>query len=394
MLNRKIGLLVRFFILFLFFSCKNDFNEDSYKKTLTFSIDTISININDYQLFDYTYYSIYETDSLAYFYGYNQPLHSIDKFSLKGEKFLKSIPLNPDGPNSVDIPFDFYVHNEDSIFYYGSNYSLDIIDESGVIINSNLLESTRNFTKLAEQNVGFLAHPIYHKLYFDSKINSVFFHSYSVESIPNNSKYYQTPILVEINLETAEVIDYPFYFPNPYQKEGEYLGEYMNPNIVVEDSLIIFSFPNSPVINVYDRKLDKLVSKEIKSRFTKNSVEPLPSETYSEIHLRLNHLIENPYFFRTLFDPYKNLYYRIHRGEHPNPDLSLGNYNLSYTRDYLSVFDSDFNLLEEIELPAKTYNALLFFVTNEGLNLPYSHYLNPNLDENKLVFHTYKFKLE
>jgi len=117
------------------------------------------------------------------------------------------------------------------------------------------------------------------------------------------------------------------------------------------------------------------------------------SETYSEMHLRLNHLIENPYFYKTVFDPFRNLFYRTHRGEHPNPDLNLGNLNFSFTRDYLTVMDENLNLLEEIELPAHKYDALSFFVTIEGLYMPFSHYLNEEVREDKLVFHVYKFEL-
>lgn len=34
------------------------------------------------------------------------------------------------------------------------------------------------------------------------------------------------------------------------------------------------------------------------------------------------------------------------------------------------------------------------FVTKTGLHLPFSHYLNPGVDEEKLVSHVYKFKIE
>lgn len=61
---------------------------------------------------------------------------------------------------------------------------------------------------------------------------------------------------------------------------------------------------------------------------------------------------------------------------------------------FLTVFDENFNILQEMKLPSKTYNALSMFVTKNGLHLPFSHYLNPDVDEEKLVFHVYKFKIE
>jgi hypothetical protein len=391
-LIRKIGLLARFFVLFVLVSCK--IGEDEKKLKLTYEVDTLSITIDESQLLDYPYSSIFKSDSIDYFFGYNRPLHRIDIFSLNDGAFTKSIILQNDGPDALDQPFDFFVQDLDSIFYYSNNYSLNILNQKGELIGRNILTKKSDFVGKGEYRVGYLSQPVNLKLFFDSKSNSVFFHSYSMESGSNKKEYYQVPILTEIGLESKVVKEYPFHFPSSYLRDGEYLGEYMNPNIVVEDSLIIFSYPDSPEINVYNRKTENLISKRIESKKTRNSVNYLPSEAHSEMNLRLNHLIENPYFHKTVFDPYRNLFYRIHRGEHPNPDIIQGNYNLSYTRDYLTVLDKNLNLLQEIELPANTYNALSFFVTREGLFLPYSHYLNPNLDESKLVFHTYKFKVD
>jgi len=393
-LKIKIGLIARFLILFFVFSCKNGANEYGLKNiALTYSIDTVSIGIKEFQLSDYSDYSIFTTDSLDYFYGYNKPLHRIDIFSLTDREYLKSISLNTDGPNAVGSPFDFFIHKPDSILFYGHNLSLDIINEQGAIIAKNMLSGSRNITNEGREKFGYLSDPISFKLYYDSKTKSAFFHSYSLEAIPNQAQYYQLPILVEVNLKTMDVTDYPFQFPDSYLLNGQYLGEYMNPNIVVDDSLIIFSFPNSPEINAYDRKSKQLVSKRIESEFTKNTVKSMPSGTYSEMHLRLNHLIENPYFYKTVFDPFRKLFYRTHRGEHPNPDLILGNLNFSFTRDYLTLLDENLNLLEEIELPAHKYDVLSFFVTKDGLYLPFSHYLNEEVREDKLVFHVYKFEL-
>lgn len=302
--------------------------------------------------------------------------------------------MTKEGPDAIGSIFDFFVQNRDSIFTYESDYSLDLINGEGQIIDRNLIPYVGGFSDSQGRKIGLLSHPFLFKLHYDSQLATVFFHSYSMEAIPNQSEYYTIPILTEVNLETGLAKNYPFNFTDSYRMEGEYLGEYMNPNIVIEDSLIIFSFPISPVINVFDRNSGNLVSREIKSRFTKNTVNSLPSETYSEIHLRLNHLIENPYFYPTKFDPNRKLFYRIHRGEHPNPDLNKGNYNFSYTKDYLTVLDDKLNLLTEIELPEHKYDATSFFVTKEGVYLPFSHYMNEDMSEEKLVFHLYKFEVE
>lgn len=382
-----------FSFIILVVSCKMGTTENLLDLELSHTVDTISIEISEFQLSDYAYSSVLKTDSENYFYGYNSALHRIDKFSINDQKFLESIPLNMDGPDAVESPFDFFIQSSDSIFYYGTDYSLNLLGHDGVVKKRNILPLTNGFGGASNRQVGYISHPIKFKLHYDTESNSVFFHSYSMESASNRVEYYQVPILAEFHLTTGEIDKYPFYFPDSYLQEGAYFGEYIDPNIVISDSLIIFSFPNSPVINVYDREQKKLKSKRVESQFTRNKVASMPPQNYSEIHLRFNHLIENPYFYTTVFDPYRKLFYRVHRGEHPNPDLNLGNVDFSYTRDYLTVMDQDLNVLEEMELPTHKYNALSFFVTKEGLHFPFSHYLNEEVNEDKLVFHVYDFQL-
>ena len=144
-------------------------------------------------------------------------------------------------------------------FFYGSDYSLDLLNSDGIIVRENLLKM---LSLSSNRKTGFLSDPLSYKLYFDPRSVSLFFHSYSMESIPNMSSYYKLPILAEIVIPTGQIKEYPFYFSEDYLVEGYYLGEYMNPNIVVSDSLIIFSFPNSPTINVYDRSLGQLSIKK------------------------------------------------------------------------------------------------------------------------------------
>jgi|GEM_PF-807225 len=388
-INQLAGLITRLVFLFFLLSCEHNSNEKTNVGKLALELDTLTINIEEYQLSDYPIASILESDSIVFFYGYNTPLHQMDVFSLSDQELVEIIPLSSEGPNALAEPFDVFVQNSDSIFFYGSDYSLDLLNSDGIIVRENLLKM---LSLSSNRKTGFLSDPLSYKLYFDPRSVSLFFHSYSMESIPNMSSYYKLPILAEIVIPTGQIKEYPFYFSEDYLVEGYYLGEYMNPNIVVSDSLIIFSFPNSPTINVYDRSLGQLsIKKSIESRYSKNTVEYMPSQTYSEIHLRLNHLIANPYFYKTVYDPYRKLFYRTHRGEHPNPDLNSGNLNFSFTRDYLTVMDENLNLLEEIELPIHKFDASSFFVTKDGLHFPFSHYLNDEVSEEKLIFHVYKF---
>lgn len=155
---------------------------------------------------------------------------------------------------------------------------------------------------------------------------------------------------------------------------------------------IIYSFPAEPDFYIYDISSAKLGKFRAESKISSNMVEMLPSESYSDINLRMIHLIENPFFHLLIPDQHRKLYYRLHTSGIPfTTDGQSFNYQAD-KNEFLMVFDEKLNVIQEIELPSKFYNTNSMFVGKEGLFIPYSHFLNPNLDEEKLQFHLFKFE--
>lgn len=378
------------FIVFVFVSCienKKDsiiISKDSTIK-LSYTIDTLSINLDGFLKHDYPYASHFENEKTNYFIGYNEISHKLDVFDLINKNYVTSIPIERDGPNGLDEPWDFYIHNLDSIFYLSKNGALVTLDMNGEV------SKKANLSKINPYK-GIKAHPISFKIYFDKERNRVYFNSYSYRYLPNEQGYYEEPFIAFYSFLDNKIHQLPLKFPDSYKKNNSYYGEYFEPNVFFKNDSIIYSFPAEPDFYIYDISSAKLGKFRAESKISSNMVEMLPSESYSDINLRMIHLIENPFFHLLIPDQHRKLYYRLHTSGIPfTTDGQSFNYQAD-KNEFLMVFDEKLNVIQEIELPSKFYNTNSMFVGKEGLFIPYSHFLNPNLDEEKLQFHLFKFE--
>lgn len=376
------------FIVFACDSLRKDsiLTAENSEYNITYSIDSISIGLKDLLKHDYPYASNYEGEEEIFFMGYNENTHKLDAFDLNEKNHLFSITLERDGPNGLGEPWDFYIHNLDSIFYLSKNNQLGILDRHGAILKKINLARINS-------DIGFKAHPIYFKIKYDKSSKRVYFNSYSYQYLPNQSQYYEEPFIAYYSFSDNLIYQLPLKFTDSYKKISGYLGEYFEPNVIVQNDSIIYSFPAESDIYFFNLRNEKSLQFSVKSKTVHDKVPPLPSETYRDINARLIHLIENPYFYPLIPDPHRNLFYRLHTAGIPYSFDGISYNYMSDKNEYLTVFDKDMNIIEELELPFKTYNTNSMFVTKEGLIFPFSHFQNPQIDEEKLQFHIYKFQV-
>jgi len=138
-----------------------------------------------------------------------------------------------------------------------------------------------------------------------------------------------------------------------------------------------------------------LNSYQAKSDLNTRGLYALNTEDYKDIQNRIISRIENPYYYHVIPDTKNNLYYRVHKA---GIKYDLGNNEFGKGADkpvYIQILDADFNTIKEIELPKNTYDALSSFINEEGeLLIPKTHYLYPNLKEDKLIFDKFIFNLK
>lgn len=100
------------------------------------------------------------------------------------------------------------------------------------------------------------------------------------------------------------------------------------------------------------------------------------------------HAKKNPDYGNMLYDPYREVYYRI---AYPRTEMDKGVRAmelLMYGRKCFSIIiiDKDFNVLGETLFPDYTYNSKLMFIREGGLYISDSHYMNPAFSDDILSF--------
>ena len=382
-------------ILFLFFivysicsiSCsgnssyKNLKAKDAKEQTIKFSVEDVRIPIDS---LSYPSYSIYQNiiiDGESYLAGYNTRMHSIDIFNLDTKSFSRHIKIELQGPNEIGNLDGFCIQSWDSIFIYSLG-KLYLMDDSGSI-NWSL-----NMMKLKPTNgePGTLASTIGFGLNFSKNRNSVFFNF-----IPRNvefgtKEFYSLPFIAEFHLDNNSLtllpVKYSDYFVN------NYTGYLSVPNFSFFNDRIYYCFSGESNIYSYDLNTNETNIYGGRSKFTKSLAESIPRN--STFDQKLRHRLTSATFFNITYDPFRDIFYRLHYG---NLDYSISNETNNTFNDkslYLMIFNKEFELLEEIKLDNYTYLPEFCGISEEGLFLNSNHEMNEKFSADYSNFKLFK----
>lgn len=106
----------------------------------------------------------------------------------------------------------------------------------------------------------------------------------------------------------------------------------------------------------------------------------------------MNESLSEPENLGMLIDPHKNLLYRM---TWPGTGVPEGVSSMKFVATpshfILSVYDENFDLKYEFELPEYEYIPHQYFVSEAGLHLFGNHPDHPDSKEDQLVIHTFDF---
>ena len=152
---------------------------------------------------------------------------------------------------------------------------------------------------------------------------------------------------------------------------GDY-GNMNGINISFSDDDILYNYPVESHVYVLDRRTKQTKVVDADSRFTKNVAGKCRSR--SDYSQWIRHAVENPHFYDIIYLPEREMYVRLHLGEHTfdatlDADALMDDRNL-----YMTLFDKEFNIVGECSLATHRYNyytawtavgkGLLVFVDN------------------------------
>lgn len=348
---------------------------------LVYEMDTLKIPIDSQTSYSYFRFNTYDDGDEFFLVIYQRKAHRLNFYSLSERKLSKVVALERGGPNGIGDIQNFYIHTLDSIFIFDEGNMRIIDDDADVSFSMNLFEKAPS-----ELLVSFSdpqAKPVY-----SPKLKKVLLKN---ELRRGASKWERDkPILFTIDLKTKsfELIG-PEHAEFMKASETGY-GPYHGANFTFYDSSMVYNYAVSSSVYRYNfftnktfEKSGDVISIPNKAMEFKNA----PTQAFIN-----KYRFETPVFYQLMYDPYRELYYRIHRSAKPyNPTIRNV---LENTTFYVSVFDRDMNFLKEMTLGKNMYSQFTAFVSPKGLCLSASFKDFPFLEESNMILHVYDFFFE
>lgn len=350
------------------YSDKIDFNQ----KEVSFSPQTDILFLKEYYLS-----SCFHQDSTDVFVSYNYKRHALDFLDLKNGT-ISQTKLEPEGPKGITRINDIFVHNMDSIWICGMqdifliNKAGDLkkkipltvmLDEEAVIIQTNYAIATV-------------------KLFFNKKRRSIF---YTTASFSNNVRKY---IVNELFLDGSDKINKYELAKSAAEPhiDGNY-GYMQGPNVTFNEDKIIYNYPIEANVYVLDLNTGRNHIYGGRSKYTDNMAHKNSTSGGFE-----KYDIENLHFYEVMYIPKYDLYCRLHLNG-IEFDVNKNREELYSSKDiFLTVFNSEFEVVNELKLPSKRYSYLTAWcpLNNGFLIFANNFYLNTSASENEIIFDIYE----
>ena len=383
MRNRVLGIL-----LIIGTSCGNDNDyiietNESNLKSLLVEVDTIRIQLDSVSLKSYDEVNYINSNGVGYIVSLNKLRNSIDIFDTSKQQITKHISIE-DNKGLLGEIRGFYAFDFNNMVIITPG-KLVFFDSNGVI------NDYVDFYKLNGYDYSKLGEPAITPQFplnisFFNGSPTMLFYSYR-----EAKEYINHDAVLQYETTTKKLNVLPIQYSDYFKDNEGKLGflAYLNLGHVSKD-YIVYNFVYESNVYRYNRVTQKteLFGGKI------NDVDPLAKvfEDGGVDDEMSNHAIENPHYFRLLYDQQNKLYYRpvwkqikYRQG---------GNYFNSFIDKELivSIFDEKLNLVGNHYLPKNTYAIHRWFMSDKGLVLSPTHPNSKFSDEDVLEFHIYRFK--
>lgn len=330
------------------FSCVSS-DEETKEVKVSFEENDVPISVEQLN----RYYSWYVNPEESLFIGYNHTRHSLDFFGLEEKELIKSVKLDYEGPNGLQNPGRF-VYYQDTFILNPRAY-IGIVSADGEVMEKNFLDDYKASSQ-AEYLFVYGMHAVNHdELIYNPAEKTVILPVFNPK--PRAEKeHYEGPILASLNLtETKmEILDvtYPEIF-----RGNDFYGRLDYPRAFQKGDSLIYNFANSSKIYYHNIRTKEEKIFDAQSQFVENIAPTLPRN--AELKKESDHEWESNRFYALRYDPYKKLYYRVHKGKTENGGL------FDYSNNYFMILDDQFKVLSEFKLDP-LYEPK-FAVTQQGV---------------------------
>lgn len=303
--------------------------------------DTMSIKIDNTSLHNYHTQVSFGSHKNDYLIGYNDKTHCLNIFDFTN-KTVGNIKLYREGQGAVSGQVNgLYATSLDSIWIL-ANRTVCLLDSNGmvkerydlIVDDGEFLINTSNYSNASI------------KLYFDADKRMLY---YVTVKMGDKVVFY----INALNLDGEKVRKTELGYTEAEQGVGQKYGWMQHPNITYNGHLVIYNFPFNSNVYTMDLHTGMMKCYGGESRYTRNMASEELSQTMDGWY---KHMIENVHFYEINYDPYNKRYYRLHlNGIDFSPDMAVDK-QLFNRELFLTVFDRNFNVIDEFPLSNDLYN--------------------------------------
>jgi|GEM_PF-4228008 len=385
-MDHHIKVFVFFAIIVLIISCNGGGNSQVYKDLdqngeLFYRMDTLKIKIDDKTSYTYHRFNTFKDQDDFYLVRYQGSTHSLLFFDLDKEKLTKTIKMDRGGPNAIGDVQNFYIHNLDSIFIFDLGNLKIMNDEAEVYYGLNIYASAPQDWLVSFANAE--AKPFYH-----AGLKRLILKKSLRRGASQAER--EEPFLITLDLETKVFESIGPLHADFMRNADVGFGPYHGVNFTNTDSLVLYNYAVSSSVYSYNLFTDEHLGFDGDVNSISNQAPEFknaPTQAFIS-----SYRFETPIFYNLLYDPYRQLYYRLHRTA-KNYEPGMTN-TLMNTIFYVSVFNREMRFLEEFELGKNIYSQFTAFVTPKGLALNASFKAFPLIEEENMIFHVFDFSFE
>lgn len=369
------------FVCVIFIACsenKSLQSRETRRKNvpLTITFDTCHMVIDSAYTFYYKKYAA--ADSL--YIGYNSMRHSLNVFNYVSAVAVRSIQLFPEGPNAIEDVAALYFARQDSIFIL-TQTQLAILDFKGQKIFSMPVNGANLDQGIFTDYYAYGGNEV-NNLVYDSKRHLVYVQALDVRYGQCKKEHYGK-LLLKINILTQKAELMPFEYPDQYREN--YFGFFQDFEFTQAKDQLLTVFPVTPSLYVFSLTGSSTEIIGGEPSISALRTDPLEYRSCNEDDVKMRHYVENIQFHKLLYDPYRDLYYRFHHGDAKSKKTD-GTFKTINDKDQiLTVFNSSFEIIKEVNLDDRRYPLLNTFVGPKGL------YLNAPINEHCLRFRIFNF---
>ena len=353
-----------FFLAMILVGCQQP---NVKNELVTVNSDTVDIFIGVDYLESYT--TLRNVVQHECLYGYNNKEHTIDLFDLKERKPIKQISLEKEGANGIVYPHALTIH-QDTVWIQTATHFF-ATDLDGKIIwrldkkelDKQIDHSVYSFSSTGVTVCNF------EDLVYDSNRQELVVPIYLLDPFSLEKK--QAVATIQVKEKKVTLLPIPF----PETIIHDYYGKLSTPQLLVKGDSLVYNFPNSAAIHIFNRKNGEITTHHIESEYTANLSETI-RENANATKI-LDHYLHALFFHKVQYDEKRGLYYRLHT------DHSTDRAAFSNKETYLTIISSDFKKLKEVKLPANCYP--FYVITDDGLLFQFMEGLKEDMFSYQIV---------